>query len=78
MFLSAHYSGDDLVPKFHDGEAWKKVFGPVFIYVNSTFDRTDPRILWEDAKLQVTIEIKYNYVYCVTLATDTQKTWITS
>ncbi|XXG55814.1 hypothetical protein AAC387_Pa03g3399 [Persea americana] len=58
MFLSAHYSGDDLVPKFHDGEPWKKVFGPVFIYVNSTFDRTDPRILWEDAKLQMLTEVE--------------------
>lgn len=58
MFVSAHYSGDDLVPKFRGGEAWKKVFGPVFIYVNSTFDATDPLILWEDAKLQVMIQNK--------------------
>lgn len=54
MFLSAHYSGDDLVPKFGAGEQWKKVFGPVFMYVNSLYDGDDPVVqLWEDAKIQV-------------------------
>lgn len=53
MFMSAHYAGVDLVPKFRNGEYWKKVFGPVFIYLNSAMDDTDPRVLWEDAKLQV-------------------------
>lgn len=53
VFLSAHYSGEDLVPKFNAGEAWKKVFGPVFIYLNSSYDGGDPLKLWEDAKLQV-------------------------
>ena len=56
MFLSAHYSGDDLVPKFGAGEQWKKVFGPVFMYVNSVYDgdSEDPLLqLWEDAKIQV-------------------------
>ncbi|XP_020597315.1 uncharacterized protein LOC110037080 isoform X2 [Phalaenopsis equestris] len=52
MFFSAHYSGDDLVPKFRNGEYWKKVFGPVFIYLNSTWGETGPHILWEDANLQ--------------------------
>lgn len=54
MFLSAHYSGEDLVPKFQAGEAWKKVFGPVFMYVNSAMLGDDPLSLWEDAKEQVT------------------------
>ncbi|MCL7042765.1 hypothetical protein MKW94_030274, partial [Papaver nudicaule] len=31
MFISSHYSGEDLAPKFQNGESWKKVFG----YVNS-------------------------------------------
>ncbi|KAG5031185.1 hypothetical protein JHK82_014800 [Glycine max] len=58
VFLSAHYSGEDLVPKFNSGEAWKKVFGPVFIYLNSPYDGTDPLKLWEDAKLQMSVEVQ--------------------
>lgn len=53
MFLSAHYAGDDLVPKIADGEPWKKVFGPVFIYLNSSMDGEDPLLLWKNAKEQV-------------------------
>lgn len=56
VFLSAHYSGEDLVPKFGVGEQWKKVFGPVFIFLNSQFDgnESDPIVqLWESAKTQV-------------------------
>lgn len=53
MFLSAHYAGEDLVVKFRDGEPWKKVFGPVFIYLNSAMEGDDPLALWEDAKEQV-------------------------
>lgn len=56
VFLSAHYAGDDLVPKFGQGEAWKKVFGPVFVYVNSAMDGEDPLSLWDDAKRQVLLE----------------------
>ncbi|KAJ7958894.1 Rhamnogalacturonate lyase family protein [Quillaja saponaria] len=59
VFLSAHYSGEDLVPKFQTGEPWKKVFGPVFIHVNSTFVEEDPlQQLWEDAKMQMMIEVQ--------------------
>ncbi|XP_061372055.1 probable rhamnogalacturonate lyase B isoform X3 [Gastrolobium bilobum] len=60
VFLSAHYSGEDLVPKFKAGEAWKKVFGPVFIYLNSPYDGSDPDPLklWEDAKLQMLVEVQ--------------------
>ncbi|KAF7817056.1 putative rhamnogalacturonate lyase B [Senna tora] len=65
VFLSAHYSGEDLVPKFKAGETWKKVFGPIFIYLNSSSDGQDPVIkLWEDAKLQMLIEVEswpYNF-----------------
>lgn len=53
MFLSGHYAGQDLVPKFRNGEPWKKVFGPVFIYLNSAPIGDDPFWLWEDAKIQV-------------------------
>lgn len=52
VFISAHYAGEDLVPKIGAGEEWKKVFGPVFIYLNSTYDSTDALQLWEDAKAQ--------------------------
>lgn len=56
MFLSAHYGGEDLVLKLTEGEPWKKVFGPVFFYINSLLDsdNNDPHSwLWEDAKQQV-------------------------
>lgn len=53
--MSGHYAGDDLNPKFGEGEAWKKVFGPVFIYVNSVMDGQDPLTLWDDAKRQVRV-----------------------
>ncbi|KAL6012682.1 hypothetical protein ACLOJK_003171 [Asimina triloba] len=56
VFMSAHYAGDDLVPKFINGEPWKKVFGPVFVYVNSGWLGTDPFELWEDAKIQTVVE----------------------
>ncbi|XP_038715580.1 probable rhamnogalacturonate lyase B isoform X1 [Tripterygium wilfordii] len=56
MFLSAHYVGEDMVLKFKEGEPWKKVFGPVFIYLNSLIDDESPLSLWEDAKQQMWIE----------------------
>lgn len=58
VFLSAHLAGDDLVPKFGQGEPWKKVFGPFFIYLNSAMDGEDPLMLWDDAKRQMLDEVK--------------------
>ncbi|KAA0038653.1 putative rhamnogalacturonate lyase B isoform X1 [Cucumis melo var. makuwa] len=58
IFLSAHYAGQDLVPKFRAGEPWKKVFGPVFLYLNSTSVGDDPFWLWEDAKIQMMAEVE--------------------
>ncbi|KAL6574163.1 hypothetical protein OROHE_001067 [Orobanche hederae] len=58
VFLSAHYAGDDLVPKFGAGEPWKKVFGPVFIYLNSVMDGENPLTLWDDAKQQTLVEVQ--------------------
>ncbi|XP_051124615.1 uncharacterized protein LOC127246974 [Andrographis paniculata] len=58
VFLSAHYAGDDLVPKFGQGEPWKKVFGPVFMYVNSVMTGQDPLTLWDDAKRQMLVEVQ--------------------
>ncbi|KAK6938055.1 Rhamnogalacturonan lyase, domain II, partial [Dillenia turbinata] len=63
MFLSGHYAGDDLVPKIRNGEPWKKVFGPVFIYLNSVWSGDDPLWLWQDAKQQMLIEVQ-SWPYC--------------
>uniref|UniRef100_A0A1D1ZBA2 rhamnogalacturonan endolyase n=1 Tax=Anthurium amnicola TaxID=1678845 RepID=A0A1D1ZBA2_9ARAE len=73
VFLSAHYAGDDLVPKFRNGEYWKKVFGPIFIYLNSTWGEIDPLILWEDAKIQMLTEVE-SWPYCFPLSEDFAKT----
>ncbi|KAK4742104.1 hypothetical protein SAY87_000105 [Trapa incisa] len=71
MFLSGHYAGKDLVPKFGPGEAWKKVFGPVLIYVNSASD-ADPGLLWEDAKMQMMTEVE-NWPYSFPASEDFYK-----
>ncbi|KAK9067820.1 hypothetical protein SSX86_011931 [Deinandra increscens subsp. villosa] len=64
MFVSAHYAGNDLVIKFSKGEQWKKVFGPVFMYLNSTSTGEDPFTLWNDAKNQMLEEVaKWPYSF---------------
>ncbi|CAN0889543.1 Rhamnogalacturonate lyase [Linum grandiflorum] len=60
MFLSAHYAGDDMVLKLKPGEPWKKVLGPVFMYLNTVSDG-DPLLLsslWQDAKQQMKVEVE--------------------
>ncbi|RLN29135.1 rhamnogalacturonate lyase-like isoform X1 [Panicum miliaceum] len=57
MFLGTHYIGDDIVLSIGDGEYWKKVLGPVFIYLNSSPKRGDLRALWDDAKAQARSEV---------------------
>lgn len=54
MFMSTHYAGIDIAARFRGGEQWKKVFGPVFTYLNS--NQTDPMRLWDDAKNKVYTE----------------------
>ncbi|EPS71848.1 hypothetical protein M569_02906, partial [Genlisea aurea] len=71
VFLSAHYAGDDLVPKFDQGEAWKKVFGPVFIYLNCINSGEDPLTLWDDATRQMLVEVQ-NWPYSFTESEDFQ------
>ncbi|KAL3655230.1 hypothetical protein CASFOL_001016 [Castilleja foliolosa] len=71
VFLSAHYTGDDLVPIFAEGEPWKKVFGPVFIYLNSVMDGDDPLTLWDDAKRQMSVEVQ-SWPYCFPASEDFQ------
>lgn len=53
MFFSTHYAGDSLAIKLRSGEPWKKVFGPVLVYLNSASPDEDVLTLWEDAKEQV-------------------------
>ncbi|KAJ6327917.1 hypothetical protein OIU77_009737 [Salix suchowensis] len=57
MFTSTHYSGKDLNTKYRNGKPWKKVLGPVFVYLNSISSLEDPTTLWEDAKDQMSIEV---------------------
>ncbi|XVE86892.1 hypothetical protein DITRI_Ditri18aG0072000 [Diplodiscus trichospermus] len=59
MFVSTHYTGIEIDTEYKKGEAWKKVFGPVFIYLNSASSDNDFRkTLWNDAKRQLSEEIK--------------------
>lgn len=62
MFFSTHYAGSPLIINLRDGEPWKKVFGPVFIYLNSVSDDDDPLTLWADAKEQVSPNTFINIV----------------
>ena len=39
--------------KFKPNEPWKKVYGPIFVYLNSLSNGESPILLWEDAKKQV-------------------------
>lgn len=51
-FFSGHYAGPELGVNLKEGEPWKKVFGPVFFYLNSD-SGNNHSTLWEDAKRQV-------------------------
>lgn len=57
MFHSGHYAGQPLYPEFRNGEPWKKVFGPVLIYMNSVA-LGNPLSLWKDAKEQMFYEVQ--------------------
>ncbi|GAB2282999.1 hypothetical protein Dimus_017531 [Dionaea muscipula] len=57
-FHSSHYSGLDVVIAFEDGEPWKMVYGPFYIYLNSANQNDDPFLLWIDAKNQMLEEVK--------------------
>ncbi|KAF5454361.1 hypothetical protein F2P56_024033 [Juglans regia] len=63
MFMSTHYTGRDLHMRFEDGEPWQKVFGPIFVYLNSGSTKTRKR-LWGEAKQQMLSEVNswpYNF-----------------
>lgn len=48
------------VVKLKLDEPWKRVFGPIFIYLNSAPDSKDPSLLWEDAKSQVQMLMNFS------------------
>ncbi|XP_023544015.1 probable rhamnogalacturonate lyase C [Cucurbita pepo subsp. pepo] len=52
MFHGTHYIGEDILTHIKEGEAWRKVFGPVLVYLNSTSDVSEAHNLWIDAKEQ--------------------------
>ncbi|XP_021316364.1 rhamnogalacturonate lyase B [Sorghum bicolor] len=57
VFLGTHYTGIDIMLNLGDGEYWKKVLGPVFIYLNSNPNNgSNIRGLWDDAKAQARAE----------------------
>ncbi|PIN00387.1 Rhamnogalacturonan endolyase [Handroanthus impetiginosus] len=66
MFISTHYAGEDLALKFQTQEYWKKVFGPVYVYLNYDVSaKTNPSILWNDAKQRMQQEVAswpYNFL----------------
>ncbi|KAH9756096.1 rhamnogalacturonan endolyase [Citrus sinensis] len=55
---STHYAGADLILNIEDGEPWKKVFGPIFVYLNSLSHGGDFQKLWEDANKQMMTEVQ--------------------
>ncbi|KAL2893057.1 Rhamnogalacturonate lyase [Bienertia sinuspersici] len=69
VLLSTHYSGEELMAKFEDGEPWKKVLGPLFVYANSMENGSDSHQLWEDAKRQLNVEAK-NWPYSFAVSDD--------
>ncbi|KAL2344436.1 hypothetical protein Fmac_005721 [Flemingia macrophylla] len=58
MFVSTHYAGKEVTMQFQEGETYKKVFGPVFVYVNSASSEDDTLSLWSDAVKQQSKELK--------------------
>ncbi|KAJ4703895.1 Rhamnogalacturonate lyase [Melia azedarach] len=56
MLHGTHYIGNDILAHFQEGETWRKVFGPFFIYLNSTPHVSNAYSLWIDAKKQRLLE----------------------
>jgi hypothetical protein len=57
MFVSTHYAGKDVAIQFEEGETYKKVFGPIFVYLNSASSKDQFKSLWTDAKQKVNISL---------------------
>ncbi|KAE9597960.1 putative rhamnogalacturonan endolyase [Lupinus albus] len=58
MFVSTHYAGKEVTMEFKDGETYKKVFGPIFVYLNSASTKNQALSLWSDAVLQKSKEVR--------------------
>lgn len=58
MLHGTHYIGEDILAHFEVGETWTKVFGPFFVYLNSTPDVSKAHNLWIDTKKQVLIHFQ--------------------
>ncbi|WVZ11500.1 hypothetical protein V8G54_016030 [Vigna mungo] len=56
MFTSTHYAGKKVIIEFDEGETYKKVFGPTFVYLNSAPSKTQFKSLWSDAVDQLSNE----------------------
>lgn len=67
MFVSTHYAGKEVTMAFQEGETYKKVFGPVFVYLNSASidDDDDTLSLWSDANQQVLLVIPNRSTLCL-------------
>lgn len=63
MFVSTHYAGPEVIMAFKEGEAYKKVFGPVFVYLNSASRNVKSKSLWSDAVQQVNILLQPTTIY---------------
>ncbi|XP_040371168.1 probable rhamnogalacturonate lyase B isoform X1 [Rosa chinensis] len=77
MFVSTHYAGKRAGIELKKGEAWKKVFGPVFVYLNSALrSKNTTGTLWNDAKEQMIEEVKrwpYNFTQSKDLPSSDQR-----
>ncbi|CAN8328439.1 unnamed protein product [Cochlearia groenlandica] len=65
MFTSLHYVGKYIDTSYTSKEPWRKMFGLVFVYLNSASSRN---LLWTDAKRQMGVEVKswpYDFVKSV-------------
>ncbi|XP_065874912.1 uncharacterized protein [Euphorbia lathyris] len=65
MFTSTHYAGKDFNTTYRNGEEWKKVMGPVFLYLNSIPSSEESLTPWQDAKAQMLREERiwpYNFI----------------
>ncbi|RHN41536.1 putative rhamnogalacturonan endolyase [Medicago truncatula] len=58
MFVSTHYAGKEVTMAFQEGETYKKVFGPVFVYLNTASSENDNATLWSDAVQQLSKEVQ--------------------
>ncbi|KAB2627469.1 rhamnogalacturonate lyase B [Pyrus ussuriensis x Pyrus communis] len=60
-FHSGHYVGSEVGMSYAEGEPWKKVFGPVYVYLNSDVPGSNQSnmslSLWNNAKEQMLQEV---------------------